>query len=200
MKDVRLWPVEIFGPRLRIERPSAERDHLAPRVGDREHDPVAETVIGRAAIFGRDQETGLDQFTRLSPLGNQIVFQGRATGRRITNAKACALSLWQGAPIQIGPRLGADRAAQFGLIPSRRENQPIGQGLLLLLALNRLRVLRGQGHPCLSGQALDRLHEAQALRFLQEADQVAMFSARKTMVEALVIIDEKGRRFFLGEG
>src|SRR5690606_9833661 len=59
VEDRRLRGVQVF--RLAgAEDASAEADHVAARIADREHDPVAEPVVDAAALVA-NQEPGLEQ-------------------------------------------------------------------------------------------------------------------------------------------
>ena len=116
-----LRAVQVLGAGLRIHRPAAERDHPPARVGDREDDPVAEAVVGRAAVLRRDQQAGLDQLGRPRALGDQIVLQRRAAGRREAQAEARPLLLRQAAPV---PDRRAPRGPPGGAARPRTTGRP----------------------------------------------------------------------------
>jgi hypothetical protein len=63
-----------------------------------------------------------------------------------------------------------------------------------------LRVARGHRHPGVARQQFDRLHEADILGFLHEADDVALRVAAEAVVEPLAVIHMKTGGFFLVEG
>ena len=74
VEELGLRPVQVFGLGLRIERAPAKREDAAAAAAlDREHDAVAEAVVGRAAILRRDQQSGIDERRRLRALGDQVV-------------------------------------------------------------------------------------------------------------------------------
>ncbi len=54
VEERRVGAVEVLGPGLRIHGPPAEGDDPPSPVGDRKDDPVAEAVVGRTAVLGRD--------------------------------------------------------------------------------------------------------------------------------------------------
>jgi hypothetical protein len=57
-----------------VERAGAEADHLAPRVDDREHQPVAEPVVVARPLLAPDRQAGLlEQIRRIPvrPAGGQ---------------------------------------------------------------------------------------------------------------------------------
>jgi hypothetical protein len=56
-----------------------------------------------------------------------------------------------------------------------------------------------QGKARLTGQPLNRLMKAKPFSFLKKTDQIAMLAARKTVVKALIVIDEKRRCPLLGK-
>jgi cation transport ATPase len=80
--------VQVFGARLRIEGAAAEADQPAAAVGDGEHHPVAEAVVGRAAALGRDQQAGVDQFAGRRALGDEVVLERGPARRRVAEAEA----------------------------------------------------------------------------------------------------------------
>jgi hypothetical protein len=193
-----LRAVQVLGAGGGIHGPAAERDHPAPGVGDREDDPVAEPVIGRAAVLGRDQQAGVDQLGRLGALGDQIVLQGRAVGRE-ADAEAAPLVFGQGAAGQVVAGGLADRAAQLALEPGGGQLHPVARAGALLVLLGGAGVGLGQGHARLGRQPLDRLGEGQPLGLLQVGDDVAVLAAGEAVVEALVVVDEERRALLLGE-
>ena len=194
-----LGTVQIFGAGVGIHGPAAERHHLPPAVSDREDDPVAEAVIGLAAVLGRDQHPGVHQVARLGALGDEVIFQARAVVGRKADAKAAPLRLGQAALFQIGAGGLADGAAQLGLEPGGGQLHPVAQGRALLLLARHVRVDGGQAHARLGGQPLDRLGEGQPFGLLQEADDVAVLAAGEAVIEALLVVDEERRALLLGE-
>ncbi|EGF95577.1 hypothetical protein BDIM_24180 [Brevundimonas diminuta ATCC 11568] len=200
VKQGGLRPVQIFGPIVGVHRPAAEADDAPARVQDREHQPVAEAVIGLAAPFRRDQHPRLDQIARPRPALDQRLLQPLAVVGRITQAETLPLVLRQAALFQIFARRLADAAAQIGGEPLLGQVHPVGQTLTLLLALGGLRVFGRKLHPRLARQTADRLDEAEALRLLQEADDVAVLARAEVVEETLVVIDEEAGRLLLREG
>ena len=200
VEDRGLRAVQVLGAGLGIHGPAAEGDEPSAPIGDGKHDPVAEAVIGRAAILRRDQQARLDELGRPGALGDQIVLERGAPARRIADAEPRPFRFRQAASSQIVPRLPAHGAAQLGLEPGAGLFQPFGQALAHPVALGRLGIGRRHGHPGLGGQAFHRLHEGEPLGLLQEGDQVAVLAGREVEELALVVIDEEGRAPLLGEG
>ncbi|MNC47025.1 hypothetical protein D3C75_960660 [compost metagenome] len=166
MKQRALRPVQILGAVVGVHGPPAEADDPPARIQDGEHQPVAEPVIGGAAAVGRDQHPGLDQIAGLGPALDQRVLQALAVVGGIAQTKTLPLILGQAPLFQILARRLADRAAQVGGEPFLGQVHPVGQTLLLGLALGGLRVLGGKLHPRLSCQPLHCLDEAEPLGLL----------------------------------
>ena len=66
----------------------AEGDHPPAQVGDREHDPVAEAVVGDLDVLAGHEQPGLDHHLDGHALAGEMVAQGEAVGRRIADAEA----------------------------------------------------------------------------------------------------------------
>ena len=199
VEERRVRPVQIFGPRLGIQRPAAEREQPPAPVGDGKDYPVAEPVIGRAAVLGGNQQARVDQLGRPRALGHQIVLQRRAALGGETDAEPAPFALRQAAPVKIVPRLTPCGAAQLGLEPFAGEIQPVGQTLALFLFLDGLRIDRRQRHARLVRQPLDGFRERQLFGLHQKRDQVAVLAARKAVIKSLVVVDEERGGLFLAE-
>ncbi len=127
MEERGLGAVQILGLGGGIERTAAEGDHPPAGVGDREHDAVAEAVVGRPTVLGLDQHARLDQGLGLGALGDQVVLQPGAAGGGVAEAEAAALALGQAAPVEIGPRAIALGPTQLGLEPLGGFLKPLAQ-------------------------------------------------------------------------
>jgi len=160
----------------------------------REHQPVAEPVVGLAAALGRDQHPGLDEVARPGTPLDEGGLQPLAIVGGIAEAEPLPLIFGQAALFQIFARRLSGRTAQIGGEPFLGQVHPVGQALLLRLAFSGLRILGRQGHARLPRQPLHGLDEGQPLRLLQEGDDVAMLPGREIVEEALVVVDEEGRR------
>jgi hypothetical protein len=201
-----LWKSGLSGPFRYLARacgihgPAAEGQDAAAMVGDGEDDPVAETVVGRPALLRRDQQARLHQFAGLGALGDQVVFQSRAAGRRKAEPEARPLGFGQAAALQIGPRLPALGPAQGRLEPLGRRVHPVGKPLALALLLGGAGVGGGHGQAGLGGQALDRLHEGEPLGLLQIGDQVAVLARGEVEELALLVVHIERGGLLLVEG
>ena len=194
MEERGLRAVEIFRPRLLRQRPPPERHQAPARVGDGKHHPAAEAVIGLAAVLRSDDQPGLDQLVGLRPLLTQRVGEPLAAVRREPQPEALHVAAGKSAALQIGARLLAGRALELADKPALRGFDPLQKRLSLGFGLGRALFGLGDLQPGLGGQRLDRLHEGQALGLLKPGEHVAVLLARKAMVEALFVIDEKARR------
>ncbi len=197
VEERRIRRVEIFGLLVGLQRPRAESDGPAAPVGDREHYPSAETVVGGAAILGPDQQPGLDQHRLIDRLTQQSGLQRAARIRRVTQPERRNRLLVQPAPRQVLPPLaGLERA--FEKRASRLHHLDQGRPRLLPRALLRRRLRHLD--PRLPGQPLDRFRERQILRPHQKPKLVPMGPAPEAVVEAFGFIDKKAGRLFVVEG
>ena len=199
VKQRRLGRVEIFGRRVLVERAPAEGDHPPAAVADREHHPVAETVVGHGDVLAMDQKPGLDHDL------DGGAFEGERVAHRIFVRRSVAdaeMLLHRGAHAAIGKvaaRLGPLARLQASLEEAGGEVQHLGQpgarlaGLAILLALHRH---RHAGH---LRQPLDRFRKAQPLRLAQETENVAVLARREIVIKAFLIIDIERWRLFRPE-
>ena len=79
VKDRRVRGIEVLCRLSRIKRPPAEGDDPAPQVADREHDPMAEAVIGYGDVVAGDQHAGGDQVGEADALA--VDLRGRSARR-----------------------------------------------------------------------------------------------------------------------
>jgi hypothetical protein len=181
-----------------IARPP-KPDATPARIADREDDAVAERVIGRAAIIRFRRDPGVDQVILRNALGRErLEGCGPARGGEpdlepVENRRA------QSPAFEIGARLRCALGLEL------QPEMPDG-GLRRLGELRRtvglfggFRVPRGHRHPGVARQEFHRLHEADILGFLHEADDVALRVAAEAVVEPLAVIHMKTGGFFLME-
>ena len=98
-----------FACASRRERPPAEGDDAAAEIGDREHDAVAEAVVGDGDVLAGDQQPRLDHLLLRDAGVGQMLLQRVAARRRIADAEALLGLRRKAALAQIGARLAALR-------------------------------------------------------------------------------------------
>src|SRR6185437_7141518 len=197
LEERRIGRVQIF--RLAIaEHAAAEGDDAALAVADREHDAMAEIVVGLAAL-GAAQQPGLDQ-QRLGEGAGEGALQAVALLRRVAQAEAADGGGIESAALQIDPRLapGGAREERFemgagGLHRALNARLPLG-AVALFTALAR------HFETGLVRELLHRLGEGEVRRLHGEADDVAMRAAAETVIKALVLDDVERWRLFFVEG
>ncbi len=115
--------VQVFRRDIGVHGAAAEGHHPPAPIGDRKNDAVAEPVEGGAAIFGRHQQAGRGQVRGLGALGDQVVLERRAAGRRIADVEPRPLALGQSASGQIVSGRPTGRPAKLGFEPGRGQFQ-----------------------------------------------------------------------------
>ncbi len=196
----RFRAVEILGLLVRIEGTAAEADDGAAAVFDREHQPIAETVVGRLAL-DLDQQATFDQFGNLGALLHQGILQRRLLARRIAQAEGRHVLVGQAALFQVvARRLRAGMAVlQARGEPFRRQFHPVGQAALVDLDRLGLGRHHRQRHAGVARQAFDGFVKRQPLGLHDEVDDVAVLTRREVEILPLRVVDVEGRRLFLGE-
>ena len=201
MEDRRLGRVEIFRPRLARERPPAESDQPSARILDREHDAVAETVIGRADLSGSISRPHSIRSPTGAPAVTSSSFSAVAAFRRIADAEADAILARQPAGFEISARIFGR-----GVRRSRRKKA-------WAASIHSTRDLRCWVFWALGDQGAGRLSPASPASrsaasmkespsiFIQPGEDIAMLAGGKAVIEALLVIDEEGgvRSFLNGD-
>ena len=196
-----LGAVDVF-PLVAVEGPPAEAADLALLVLDREHQAVAEEVIGLGARTLLSQEAeveeGLDREVAVVGLAEEAV----PAVWRDADPKGAGRLLGDPA---LGQGLATDLAGG-GLGPERGLEELRGQGAGPKpgLALGAsLALLRGGGFQLdarAGGEALEGLAEGQALGLLDEAEHVAALAAAEAFVEAALRANVEGGALLVVEG
>ena len=143
VEERRLGRVEVLGRRVGVERAAAEGDDAALEVGDREHDAVAEAVVGDGDVVARRpacrrptisarREAGLGEVLLERRPGVGRIAQAEAGDGVGGRARACRGS---GAPPRRRPR--ASCASKKRPAASSSGIEP--RALVLLLDLARAR-------------------------------------------------------------
>jgi len=89
---------------------AAEGDDPPAAIADREDHPVAEVIVGRAAILGPAQQAAFDE-QRLGDLSRERALQGLAALRGEAEAEAADRRLVEAAPLEIGEPGSARRTS-----------------------------------------------------------------------------------------
>ncbi|SSC71237.1 unnamed protein product [Ciceribacter sp. T2.26MG-112.2] len=199
VKELGLRRVHVFGHGIGRHRPAAKRDHLVARGQDREHDTVAEIIVGDGNVRPvPHQAAGLDLLLRHT-LAGQIFLKRVAALRRIAEAEGFDRPPRKPAFAQIGPRPGAARRLQLILEELRRHFHDVLQRGAFLLAPLGLRIGLRHGDTGHVGDLLHRFGKAQPLEIGEKAEMVAGNAATETVVASLAVLAVKARAFFAVE-
>ena len=194
VEERRIGRVEVLRRHVGAHRPPAEGDDPAAQVADRKHDPVAEAVVGDLHVLARDHEPGLLHHLDAHALAGEMIAQGEALGRRITDAEAHLRVAAQRAPGEVVPRLRPEAALQRGLEELRRHLHDVVKALALHLLFPVLAGELGQGHPRFACEPLDGLGKGQPLGLHEEGEDVPVLSGGEAMVELLLVVHVEARR------
>ncbi len=174
-----------------VERTTTECNDPPAKIADREHHPVAKTIVGYRDIIGRHQKAGLDHVLDRHAEAAEVLLKSETLGRSVTDAES-----------ELGDRI----KAAVGQIAARPSAGPTGQRRLKKFSSKRNHFVESAATPLLGlgltghfrhrqtgkrGQSLHRLRESDPLRFHRESEDVAMLSGREIVIEPLLIIDEK---------
>lgn len=181
--------VEIFRIVIWIHRPAAEGDAASPRIADREHDPVAEGVIGLPpARAGSCKPRAEDQVFG-DALAPELVPQRPPAVRREADLEPLDRLGAQPPPRQVIARSRAACRFQLQAVePDRLFHNP-GQFAATVCPLGRDRIAGGHRHACFARENLDRFHEADILGLAHEGHGIALGMAAEAIVIALAVID-----------
>jgi hypothetical protein len=196
VEQARLGRVEVFRLGVLVHGATAEGDHAAGAVADREHHPVAKAIVRHGDILAMDEQPGLDHRVDRGAASGEMITQGVFLVRRVAEAEVLLDRRRQAAIGQIAARFRAGAILQLRLEPERRQLQHVAKRGAPLLAFDALLGLDRHLQAGHAGQPLHRLGEAQPLRLHQEGEGVAMLSRREVVIETLLIVDIKRRRLF----
>ena len=180
------------------KRPGAKGNHPALLILNRKHHPVAEIIEQRAIAVRFSDHPGSQHVGIAEPTCCKRRPQPPA--RRITKPKGADCLGGKPAIADIARRVLAIITAKRVLKKARGRLQNIEGGLALLRlgrVLGRAVRHRNAGH---SGKPLNRLHEVKAVSLTQEGNGIAMNTAAKTMVKAIIINHRKRRCLLRVEG
>src|SRR6185295_14076674 len=99
------------------EDPAAEGDHLPARVGDGEHDTLAEAVEEPAPpvrTIAAEHETRRDRVVDPKPLRTKMACEGVAGARRPAEAEAGDRLVVEAALAEVGAGAGTARGRELG--------------------------------------------------------------------------------------
>ena len=181
-----------------LQRAAAEGDDAAAQVGDREHDAVAEAVVGHRNVVAGDQQARPRPCPRPAALRAEVLLQREALGRRIAEpefelrrrieaavgeiaARAGAGAATRASPRRISPRAPSRRAASCGAPRAPRLARDFRQ--------------RHAGH---RGQPLDRLGKVTPSVSMTKSKMLPFLPEEKSN-QALLVVDEERRRLLLVE-
>ena len=181
----RVGGIEVFGLAV-AQGAAAERDDAAAGVGDREQHPVAEKIVGRAAVIGPAHQPALGEQRFGHGVGHDRGLD-RVARRREAEAEPRDRLVAQPAPVEIVERGAPRRQAQglfvIGAGGFHHLQQP-GPALRLDTFLRRRhRHLK----PRLRRQPLHRLGKRNPLHPHQIPNHIPMCTAAETVVEVLII-------------
>ena len=191
--------VQVFCGHVLGQRPAAEGNDLAARIADGEHDPVAETVIGRCVVAD-DDEAGLRHLLHRDALARQMAAQRLAVVGGIAEAELLLDGRRKLAVGEIAPGPGAAGRLQLRLEELRRNFHDVVKACALFLASCISFRDLGHGKPGFHGKAFHRFGEAQALLLDQEGEDVARGLAAEAVIAALLVLHMEGGRLLAMEG
>ena len=198
--------VEVLRPRVVVHQlAGAEADDVAGDVADRPHQPAVETVDQRAArgLLGQaaGDQLGLGEALAAQVPGQRVPAAGREAAAEVDGHLAVEAALGEELP----GRRGLGRAELLGEERGGRgvgrdqpgplaDVGPVGRagGAAAVVLVVQLDV-----GP--AGEQLDRLGEGEVVDLLDERNDIASFSATKTMVEISRRSDLERRRFLVVE-
>ena len=193
-EERRFRRVQVFCRRIGIEGAAAEGDDAAARVADREHDAVAEAVVGDGDVLARhDQPRLLHQVGRHALFG-EMGLQRIAIVGRIADAEIGLDGGGETAVGKISARLRSLGFLQLAQEEGLRQVHDIVETGALRLALAVGLGDLGHRQARIAGQPLDGLGKRQPLLLDQEAKDVARRPASKAVVDPLAIVGMEGRR------
>ncbi len=201
MEEGRLRRIEILGGSFGIERPAAECDDPALRILDREHDPIAKSVVRAWDVVAADQHATLDHRLDRKAEAGEMLPQRRPVARRIAHAKMRDCLPLEAASIEISSRVLPLGGPQLLLEESGRGfDQLVEIGALGALSLGlpgrfrRASFGHRQHHAGLARQSFHRFRKCQTFGFHDEAEDVAMRTRGEAVIEAFLIVHEERRR------
>ena len=172
---------------------------LPPRIRDREHDAIAEPVIGhRNVVAMAHQPAGLD-IGLGHAFSGKMLLQRVAAVRRKAQTERLLCGRRQPAIPEIGAGLCTFGALQPLLEEGGRHFHDIGQAGAFLFAPFFLGIANRHWHAGHIGDLLDRFGKAQPLEFGQELEMVARDRATETVVAALPVLAVEGWALFAME-
>ena len=184
----RLGRVQILGVVVRVHRPPAKGHRPPARIADREHDPIAERVIGPIFLARGFGQPGLQDQIFGHTSGAQMIPQPLPRIGGKADLPPLQRLFGQAAPRQIGARIAACRGAQLKAEKPRRGLDHLDQLRVTVSFLAGLRIARRHLHPSLAREDFDRLHEGDVLCLHDKVKGVALGVAAKAVIKPFLII------------
>ena len=190
LEHLRLWGVQVFGLAA-IQTPATEANHTTLTVVNRNHHPMAKTVVEAiATLAGDHQSSCLQQLSRKAFHLLQMLQQAVPLVRGITETECLLSGECQAAGFrEVGKGLLTRRAAQLAAKPTCRQGQgplkllPPGELLLQPLLLRTINGL--DRHLIATGQIQHHIAETLPLKLHQELDGIAARTTGEAVVELL---------------
>ena len=199
VEDRGIGGVEVLGLTL-PQNPATEGDGVPLPIPDREHQPTPEHVVRGAAVVRRLGQCRFDQHPGVKALRHQLAEQPVARVRRVAQLEPLHGFRRQPPLFDVGAGLGALGRKQRLLIGTDRRLHRLFQALGALGLARGIRVGLGHVQPGLRRQRLDRIEEGLAVVVHDEADVVAVLTAAKAVVKALLVVDVERGCLFVVEG
>ena len=200
VKERRFGGVQIFGLRILGECAAAEGNDASTRILDREHDAVAEAVIGDGDILARNHEARFRHLFDGDVLDGEKRAQCRAVIGSIAKAEFLLNRRRELAIGKIAARFCASCRLQRLLEEFRRQLHHIVERSAQLLALL---VFFGDLRHRQAGflrQPLDGFRKVEPFLLHQKGEDVARGFAAKAVIAALAVLDMEGRRLLIMKG
>jgi hypothetical protein len=199
VKEVGFRGIEILRGHVRRQGPPAKRDRPSPRIFDRKHDAVAETVKGNRNILTEDDKAACLDLLFGRTFLREMLLQGVTAVRRVAQAKLL-LGRARKAPVaQISPRLCASGKLQLAFEEDDRHLHDVVQRGAYFLAALRFRIAFGHRHAGEIGNLLHRLRKGHTFQFGQEAEVITLHAAAEAVIAALLVLAVETRRFLAVE-
>ena len=189
--------VQVLGVCVRIHCTSCKRNGNSPWITNGKDDSVAEAIIWCAAVIRLRRQSRIKHEIGLHALAGKVREEVLPLVGRKADFPASQCLVGQASPRQVVPGGDPRASLQFQAVMLNRLFHDLGKsGSPVRLPL-RLRVRLRHLHACFASQDLDRLHEGDVLRVLDEPEDIAFRVAAEAVVETLSVVHVERCGLFL---
>ena len=185
VEDGRLGRIQVLCLRRFFERASAEGDHLAIVIADREHEAMAESRIRVSALLAEFEDACIEQELLAELVFGCPMAQGNTVRRCVADHPALGYGGSDAATFEIGARFFRHRAFHEQLMIPRgqflmgADHQGADFGFLFCVGVPDFFL---NADVCRVSQALHGLHECQSIVLHDEAEGIATRTAAEAVV------------------